>query len=71
MILIQQTTSEGRTPGDKLINRMGNFSYLVCGTRYLVLLKDVSPPGFLHGDCTRNHTEKSIGPTKSISDKKA
>ena len=26
------------------------------------------PLDFLHGDYTRNHIEKSIGPTKSISD---
>ena len=38
---------------------------------YSSYFKDVSPHVFLHGDCTRNHTEKSIGPTKSISDKKA
>ena len=36
----------------------------------LQYFKNTSPPGFLHADCTRYHAEKSIGPTKSISDKK-
>ena len=35
------------------------------------LVKNPPSPGFLHGDCTRNHTVQRIGPTKSMSDKKA
>ena len=33
-------------------------TFLTSLSKDLMLLKDVPPPGFLHGDCTRNHTEK-------------